>query len=69
MKKRAIYAVYRGDKFIDLGTKEELAERMGCKPTFIGFLTTLSNKKRIEQKKKSYDNSLLAIRVGEEDEV
>ncbi len=43
-KCRAVYAVYRGDEFVDLGTAEELRERTGmdarlirwyCSPTWL----------------------------------
>ena len=29
MRKARVYALYRGDEFIDLGTIEEMAERLG----------------------------------------
>ena len=59
MSTEFVYAVYKGDKFIDIGTKKELAKRMGCKPEFIGFLASPSNLKRIKN-----DNALLSIRIG-----
>ena len=31
MKKLNIYAVYKGDKFIDVGTAEEIAKNLGLK--------------------------------------
>ena len=45
-KKKTIYAIYRGDKFIDVGTINELSKRMGKSKSFIKFLTSPTNKKR-----------------------
>jgi hypothetical protein len=53
-----IYALYKGDEFIDMGTKKELAKKRGCSPDTIGFLASPSNFKRIKKK------GLLCIRVG-----
>ena len=50
MSKENIYAVYKGDEFIDLGTKKELAKKLNIKPRSIGFMTTPSYKKRIKKK-------------------
>lgn len=47
-----IYAAYKGDEFIDLGTKEELAKRLGCKPKSITFMTTPTYKKKNQRKRK-----------------
>ncbi len=60
MKK--MYAVYRGDKFIDLGTKEELATKLNVKPETISFFSRPSYKKRI----KGYENTLIVIRIEED---
>lgn len=64
MSKEKVYAIYKGDKFIDLGTKKELAEKLNVKPETIGFLTTPIYKKR---RGKNIDNALIAIRI-EDDE-
>lgn len=61
MTKR-VYAVYKGDEFIDLGTKEELAKKLGCKPESIAFMTTPCYKKRIKGK----ENRLTVIKVEED---
>lgn len=31
MKSKAVYGVYKGDEFVDVGTADELAERLGIK--------------------------------------
>ena len=51
------YALYKGDKFITVGTKKEVAEYWGVKPTTISYYTTPAYKKR------RYENGLLAIKV------
>ena len=40
------YAVYKGDEFVALGTAEELAKKLGCKPDTIRWYTYPSAKKR-----------------------
>lgn len=46
MRKKQEYALYKGDEFIDLGTIEELAERMGVAPNTIRYYQTTIYKKR-----------------------
>lgn len=58
MKKIKMYALYKGDKFIDLGTKEYLANKLGVKPYTIYFYTSPTYKKRI---KDHYDNRIIVI--------
>ena len=66
MSKEYVYAIYKGDKFIELGTKKELAKKMNVKPQFIGYLASPANRKRIEKNKKENSNALLTIRIDEE---
>ena len=61
MKK--IYAVYKGDKFIDLGTKNEFATKLNVKLKTINFFLTPTYKKRIENSK----DRIIVIRI-EDDE-
>lgn len=35
--KRIVYALYRGDEFLDCGTDEELAERRGISKLFDSY--------------------------------
>lgn len=60
-KIQTIYAVYKGDKFIDEGTRYELAEKLGVKEDTIIFYASPANKKRIEKRKSN--NSLIAIAI------
>lgn len=58
-KKLALYALYKNDTFIDVGTAEELADRMGCDRKYIQLLSTPSIHKRAEG-----NNWILAHKVG-----
>jgi hypothetical protein len=60
---RSTFAVYRGDEFVDVGTAEEIAKRLGCKPGTIRFYASPSYKARLKDR----DKRLIAIRI-EEDE-
>lgn len=51
MNKEKIYALYRGEKFIAIGTKKELAELLNVKVETISFYATPVYKKRINEAK------------------
>lgn len=51
MNKEKIYALYRGEKFIAIGTKKELAELLNVKWKTISFYGTPAYKKRTNQAK------------------
>jgi hypothetical protein len=67
MKKKYIYALYKGDKFITEGTKEEIAKVQGCKVKTISFLGTNVYKKRMAANKYKYKkpNHLILIRIDD----
>lgn len=46
MNKEKVYALYRGEKFLGIGTKKELAELLNVKVETISFYGTLAYKKR-----------------------
>lgn len=46
MSAPAIYALYKGDEFIDSGTAYQLARRRGVKPSTIRWYSSPSAKKR-----------------------
>ena len=48
MSVEAVYALYRGDELIDVGTKKEIAERRNIKPSTVSYLTTPSYQKRLK---------------------
>lgn len=57
-----VFALYKGDTFIDIGTAKELAKKMNVQPKFIKYLSTPANLKRIEERKKY--NSLITVKLG-----
>lgn len=65
MSKENIYALYKGDKFIDLGTKEYLAEKLNVTPETIYYYTTPAYRKRI----KDYNKRLFVIKIEDDQEV
>jgi len=64
MAKKSIYALYRGDEFIDLGTLEELEKRLNINKNTIYFYSTPAYKKRI----RNPDNTIVGIKV-EDDQI
>lgn len=59
-----IYALYKGDKFIDLGTIQYLAKKMNVQIKTIQFYLTDAYKKR---SKDDYSNRYILIKI-EDDE-
>lgn len=51
MNREKYYALYRGEKFLGIGTKKELAELLGVKVETISFYGTPAYKKRINENK------------------
>lgn len=49
------YALYKGDKYLYGGTKEELAKYLGVKKTTIDFYCRPSYLKRIDNSKERYE--------------
>lgn len=65
IKRKTIeYAIYKGDKFIDIGTAKELAEKCNVKPATIEFYATPSHLKRIEKVKDKYNKGFICIRLS-----
>lgn len=56
----ALYALYKGDDLLDVGTAHEIAERRGCKPSTIEWLATPSSKRR------DRGNRLVAERIEDD---
>ena len=65
MLKKRIYALYKGDEILGVGTVEELAKMRGIKPTSLLFLHSPAYKKR---RANSNRNILVLIRVEEDEE-
>ena len=58
--KKNIYAVYKGDTFITMGTAKEIAEKLGIKTKTIYWYMSNAGKRRIKE------NSLIIIKVDDE---
>lgn len=46
MRKNKVYALYKGDNFIDIGTRKELADKMGVGERTISFYSSPTYQKR-----------------------
>jgi len=60
MRKKNIYAIYKGENFLFEGTTEECAEHFGVKKETIWWLSTPSNLKR------NKNNRIIAIKIEED---
>lgn len=49
-RKKDIYALYRGDEMLDVGTADELAEKMGVKRDTVLWLSTPAAHRRANDK-------------------
>ena len=49
-KRNKIYALYKGDQYLGMGTIEELAKEFGKKPEMIRYYGTNANKRRNEKR-------------------
>ena len=64
IKRKTIeYAIYKGDKFIDIGTAKELAEKRNVKPETIEFYASPSYLKRLEKVKDKYNKGFVCVRL------
>lgn len=57
MTKEKEYALYKGDKFIDIGTKEYLAKILNVKKETIEFYASPTYQKRTK------DNAYVVVRI------
>lgn len=48
--KKWVYALYKGDDCLAIGTKDEIAKQMGVKKTTLDFLRTKAYKKVVENR-------------------
>ena len=65
MSREALFALYRGDEFVDVGTRKELAARLGVTASYIQYMSTPVYRERIRGHE---DTRLMAYRVEEEEE-
>lgn len=61
--RRKEYALYKGDKFIDIGTAKELSKLINVKPRTIQFYATPTQIKRYENIKDKYNKSYICIKL------
>jgi hypothetical protein len=47
-RKKQVYALYKGDEFIDLGTIEELAKKEGIKPKTMSYFSKPAYKRKFK---------------------
>lgn len=59
------YAIYKGDTFLFIGTAEECAKRLDCKPSFVKWLVTPTGKKRFESRK-DQSKAMTAVRLEDD---
>lgn len=63
MSSKREYAIYRGDTFLDIGTKKELAEKFNVSEDTITFWHSPSNLKRINSRSYHYNGGMIVIDV------
>lgn len=56
---KSVYAIYKGDEFLDLGTTEEMAKKFNVKKETITFWASPAHKKRVKNKGK------VAVRIDD----
>ena len=47
-----IFAVYRGDTFEFMGTREEVCEHYGVKPDTVWYWSSSANKRRVAERER-----------------
>ena len=67
-----VYALYKGENLITIGTAEEIAKERGIKKDTVYFLASPANKKRAEtiRGKRAYNGTgtQVCVALDEEDE-
>ena len=66
MKKE--YALYKGDEFIDLGTKEYLAKLINVQPVTIKNMSTPTYRRRAEKTKKGISSCMIVVKIDIDDD-
>lgn len=61
-----IYALYKNEEFIDLGSKKYLSKKIGVKPSTINYYNSQVYKKRLENLKFKGKNSYIVIKIEED---
>ena len=67
--KQKVFAVYRGDTFIDVGTLKELSPRLRAKESTIRYYTSQAYRNKLAKRNNGqYDTQLVAISFYEDEE-
>ena len=61
-RKPSIFALYKGDRFIDVGTIPEMAARHNVKAKTLHFYATRIHRKRVSEK------GIIVVRLEEDDD-
>lgn len=64
-KGRWVYAMYKGDECLAIGTSDEICEQMGIKKNTFGFYRTKTRLKRRENSKRPYR---VIVRIDNQEE-
>lgn len=64
MRRKREFALYKGDKFLDIGTREELAEKFNVSVDTITFWSTPANLKRLSSRKIKESKAMIAVKLG-----
>jgi len=66
MTKARVYALYKGDEFIDLGTIEEMAGRLGIEKQTFYFYRSIGYRRRCEKLNTPYSDTYHVIEVEDD---
>ena len=68
MTKEKIFALYKGDNLLGIGTAKELARERNVNPNFIRYLSTPANLRRINKRKNNKPSkALISVKLGYEE--
>lgn len=63
---RTVYALYKGDTFRDLGTLNELAERVGITRETMKYYTSKAYQRKLERR--NTVNSTIVIKIEDDED-
>ena len=63
-----VYALYKGDMFLDVGTISEMAERQGIKTQTLYHYRSISYRRRCDERGIPYEGRYVLIEVEDDDD-
>lgn len=66
--RQKVFALYRGDTFIDVGTLKELSPRLGMKESTIRYYISQAYQRKLSNRNGMYKNQVIAISFYEDEE-